>query len=265
MCTIGLVYRKSTMIIFKQCDLDKRTLFYEPKIKKLNDIKYMSFEREGIDGPWCGINNYGVGFVVSHSYVKDENNYFHNSVSEAKDSSVFKAYEDIISKYKTAGDALKYMKDFYFHSLSSEILIISDKKESYYVETYMGEVISVKFTPEFDPKYFIATNHFRFLHEGVDFNENRSTYLRLKRGEEMLLKDCSISGVKKLLEDEYYGKTPLSICRSSDICIKGEDLCNTQASAIFIVNNNCSDISTYYKINGNPKNNKFTFKNRIFY
>ena len=33
---------------------------------------------------------------------------------------------------------------------------------------------------------------------------------------------------------------------------------------VFLVNNNCSDISTYYQINGNPKDNKMTFKDRIF-
>ena len=56
----------------------------------------------------------------------------------------------------------------------------------------------------------------------------------------------------------------MSICRESDICPIGEKAYTTQATAIFLVNNNCSDISTYYQINGNPKDNKMTFKDRIF-
>lgn len=264
MCTIGTVYRKSTMVIFKQCDLDKKTLFYEPKIKCNKDIRYLSFEREGIEGPWCGINNYGVGFAAADSYVKDTKKYLHNSISEVKDDTIFKAYENIISRFKTAKEAVKFMKDFYSRFLSADILIISDKKESYYIESYNGEVIAVKFIPEFHPKYFIASNHFRFIHGAVNFEENHSTYLRLNRAEEMLLADCSVNGVKELLKDEYYGKSVLSICRSSEICPRGEDLYNTQAAAILVVNNNCNDISTYYEINGKPKDNSFVFKDRIF-
>lgn len=257
MSTIGIVYRKSAMIIFEQCDLNKRTVFYEPKVKSNKDIRYMSFEREDINGIWCGINNYGVGFVSADSYVKDEENNILNNA-------VFKAYENIVSDYKTAREAVEFMKKFYLTSLNKDILIISDKKESYYIESYKGEVIVVLLTPQFHPRYFTSTNHFRFIHEEVPFSENHSTYLRLTRAEEMLLKDCSINGVKNLLKDQYYGKSVMSICRESDICPIGEKAYTTQATAIFLVNNNCSDISTYYQINGNPKDNKMTFKDRIF-
>ena len=36
MSTIGIVYRKSAMIIFEQCDLNKRTVFLKEVIEKLN-------------------------------------------------------------------------------------------------------------------------------------------------------------------------------------------------------------------------------------
>ncbi len=264
MCTIGIVYRKSTMIIFEQCDLDKETLFYEPKIKNNKDIKYMSFEREGIQGSWCGVNNYGVSFVAADSFVKGEDNYLHNSASKVEDSSIFKAYESIISNFKSAKEAVEFMKNFYATFYNPDILIISDRKESYYIESYHGEVVEALLAPEFHPQYFVSTNHFRFIHGGVSFEENHSTYLRLKRAEEMLLEDCSINGVKKLLKNQYYGKSVMSICRSSNICPKGEAAYNTQAAVMFVVNNNCNDISTYYEINGNPKDNKLIFKDRVF-
>lgn len=259
MCTIGIVYRKSAMIIFEQCDLNKRTLFYKPKIKSNKDISYMSFERQDIEGTWCGINNYGVGFVSADCYVKDN-----ESSSLSNNGKEFKAYENIISNYKTAREAVEFIKGFYSTSLNKGILIISDKKESYYIEGYNGEVIVVLLTPEFHPKHLVSTNHFRFIHEEVSFKENHSTYLRLTRAEEMLLKDCSLNGVKNLLKDQYYGKSVMSICRESDICPSGEKVYTTQATAIFLVNNNCNDISTYYQINGNPKENKMIFKDRIF-
>ncbi len=248
------------MIIFEQCDLNERRLFHEPKIKNKKDISYMSFEREDIEGTWCGINNYGVGFVSADCYVKDSKGTF-----LINDDNVYKAYENIISNYKTAGEAVEFIKKFYSASLSKGILIVSDKKESYYIESYNGEVIIVLLTPEFNPRYLVSTNHFRFIHEEVPFKENHSTYLRLTRAEDMLLKDCSLNGVKNLLKDQYYGRSVMSICRESDICPVGEEMYTTQATVIFLVNNNCNDIGVSYQINGNPEKNKMIFKDRIFH
>lgn len=257
MCTIGVVYRKSNMTIFKQCDLNEKAIFYEPKICTNKDIKYLSFERSGTLGPWCGINDYGVCFVAADAYLKQGDNRIHNGAAKVKDESIFTAYEHIITKCKTANEAVEFMKSFYEDFIDPDILIISDKRESYYMEAYNKEIVVVKLISEFNRKYFLATNHFRYIHGGVTFNEDHSSYLRLHRADEILLTDCSEEGIKRLLKDKYYGESVLSICRSSNICPKGEKKYDTQATAIFTINNNFNKISCNYQINGNPIDNEF--------
>lgn len=261
MCTIGVVYRKSTLIIFKQYDSNEEILFNEPLIKEKNDIRYMSFEKQGVKGSWCGINNYGVGFTSSTPYISKSKNTMSGKFSN---NNLFEAYENIISSYKTAKEAVEYIKGFFKSFLEPNILIVSDKDESYYIEGYNGEIIAVRYTPEFHSRYFVASNLFRFIKNAVSFEENHSTYLRLNRAEDMLLRDCSINGVIELLKDQYYGNSVMSICRSNEVCLEKEEKSYTQASVIFIVNNNSKDISTYYNINGNPRDKGYIFKNYIF-
>ena len=257
MCTIGTLFNGDTMIMFKQCDLDKETLFNKPKLNQKDDIKYITFERADNTGTWCGVNNYGVSFVASDPYLDNDHNILHhNSKKEIKDYSIFEAYKNIISDFKTAKSAVEYMKEFYSKFLSPDILIIGDKIERYYIESYNSEVIAVKLDSSGISNFFVATNHFRYIHGAVHYSQNHSTYLRLNRAEDILNKECNLRGVIKLLKDQYYGKSVLSICRSTDIVPQNEELYKTMATSVFVLDNDSRKISCYYQVNGNPRKNK---------
>jgi len=265
MCTIGTLFNGDTMIMFKQCDLDEETLFDMPKLNQQDNIKYITFERSDISGTWCGVNNYGVSFVSADSYLNNDNNInYHNSKKSIKDSSIFEAYKNIISNFKTAKAAVEYMKNFYKKFLSPDILIIGDKIERYYIEAYDSEVIAVKLDSSGISNYFVATNHFRYIHGGVDYSKNHSTYLRLNRAQEILSRQCNLRGVIKLLKDQYYGKSVLSICRSTDIVPQNEDAYRTFATSIFVLDNDSHKIGCYYQINGNPRKNKLIYIPDLF-
>lgn len=265
MCTIGTLFNGDTMIMFKQCDLDKETFFDVPKLKQKDNIKYLAFKRADNTGTWCGVNNYGVSFVATDSYMENDINIkYHNSKKDLKDYSVFEAYEKIISDFKTAKAAVEYMKEFYNKFLSPDILIIGDKLERYYIEAYNSEVIVVKLDSSGICNFFAATNHFRYIHGAVHYAKNHSTYLRLERAQELLNRECNLRGVIKLLKDQYYGKSVLSICRSTDISPKDEDLYSTMATSIFIIDNECHKIGCYYQINGNPRKNKLIYVSDVF-
>ncbi|MDO5516444.1 MAG: hypothetical protein Q4F66_02745 [Clostridium sp.] len=265
MCTIGTLFNGDTMIMFKQCDLDKEALFEHPRLNINDDIKYVTFERSGNTGTWCGVNNYGVSFVAADSYLdNDDNGIYHNSKKEISDNSIFEAYKDIISKFKNAKSAVSYMRGFYSKFKDPDILIIGDKIERYYIEAYNSQVIVVKLDSSGIANFFTATNHFRYIHGGVDYSKNHSTYLRLQRSQEILNKECNLRGVIKLLKDQYYGKSVLSICRSDDIVPEFEDSYKTMATSIFIIDNDCGRIGCYYQINGNPRKNKLSFIPDVF-
>lgn len=265
MCTIGTLFNGDTMIMFKQCDLDKEASFDEPKLNQKGNIKYITFELSDNNGIWCGVNNYGVSFVSADSYLANDNNKkWHNNKRKKEDNSIFEAYKNIISDYKTAKAAVEYMEKFYKKFPGPNILIIGDKIERYYIEAYNSEVIVVKLDSSGICNYFAATNHFRYIHGAVHYSENHSTYLRLNRAQEILNRECNLRGVIKMLKDQYYGKSVLSICRSTEIAPQNEDLYKTMATSIFVLDNECHKIGCYYQINGNPRKNKLIYKSDIF-
>lgn len=265
MCTIGTLFNGDTMIMFKQCDLDKETLFKKPVLNINDYIKYIAFERSDNNGIWCGVNNFGVSFVAADSYVQSGNDeMYHNSRKEVNDSSIFDAYKNIISNFKNAKSAVAYMKEFYCKYKNPDILIIGDKIERYYIEAYNSQVIVIKLDSSGISNFFTATNHFRYIHGSVNYCDNHSTYLRLERSQAILNKECNLRGVIKLLKDQYYGKSVLSICRSDEIVPKFEDSYRTFATSIFVIDNDSGRISCYYQINGNPRKNKLIFIPDVF-
>lgn len=265
MCTIGTLFNGDTMIMFKQCDLDKETLFKNPILNINDDIKYITFERADNNGIWCGVNNYGVSFVAADSYIQNgDNNFYHNSKKDIKDYSIFEAYKNIISNFKNAKSAVGYMKEFYYKYKNPDILIIGDKIERYYIEAYNSQVIVIKLDSSGISNFFTATNHFRYIHGGINYSDNHSSFLRLQRSQEILNKECNLRGVIKLLKDQYYGKSVLSICRSDEIVPDFEDSYKTFATSIFVIDNDCDRISCYYQINGNPRKNKLTYISNLF-
>jgi hypothetical protein len=261
MCTIGAYFYNDYTLSFKQCDLANSTEFYQPEILVgLDGIRYMKFGRKGNDGSWCGVNNFGVSFSAADSYL--------NSEIESKvkcsipTTTIFDAYLKIISEQKDAYNAARFMCDFYKLFIYADIVLISDYKETYYIEAFDGEVICVKrsFSHKTNDNHFINTNHFRYIHGAVDYNNNHSTYLRLERAE--ILSQQKNKSVFYLLSDQYYGKSVNSICRSNEIVPKGEEPYFTQATAVFAVNG--QSVNCAYLINGNPQSIPFVFIQDVF-
>lgn len=260
MCTIGnsFIQNSQGIVVFKQCDLTQETRFIDPVVTQgQGNIRYLPFKRDGHKGSWSGINNYGVSFVAADSYLDPQTN---NLVRKTGD--IFDEYEKIISSYKTASDAASHMCDFYKTFTSPDILLINDPNQACYIEANAGSVVCIKRTDNF----FACTNHFRALAKAVIYKNNHSTYLRLERAEAVLQKDPSFIGVLNTVTDQYYGETVLSICRVNrtdpPFTVPGEDPYFTQATSIFIADGKTVDC--IYQLNGNPRNNRFTYRRDVF-
>lgn len=88
----------------------------------------------------------------------------------------------------------------------------------------------------------------------VDYPKNHSTYLRLARAEALLNLDPTSNGIKRVLSDQYYGQTELSICRVANA--PGEYY--TQATVI--LGTMPGSAWAEYLINGNPRTKPYTVK-----
>lgn len=221
MCTIGSVFYnvKNTNVqsIFKQCDiLSCETKFLEPKVlvDSETNIRYLPFTRVNGDSQpaWAGINEYGVSYVAADSYI-DENKSEAFKYSGAIEASVFDMYLKIISKYKTAQEAVEMARKFYqttkYADLPTDILLISDTKDMYFIET-LGDRVRIIHR---NSGHFVSTNHCRTFMEAVPYEQNHSTYLRLDRAEKIIQGKPDNNGIGDLLRDSYYGKTTWSLCR----------------------------------------------------
>lgn len=263
MCVIGNVYDSNSIISFKQCDQYGDVIFYPPQLKQgKEDIKYIGLKRNNSDGCWAGINNYGVTFTAADAYLDNPNNTKNNTLKGPGDS-VLEQYEKIVSEHKTAKEAAEAMSNFYVSKFGDpDILMICDKKERYFIETHTAVKKEIQVIPLNDltsPNFFVSTNHFRFIHGGVTYSENHSTYLRLNRAESILQKETSLKGAMDVLCDQYYGPSVLSICREYQklpVPI-GESAYKTMATAIFQVSKE-GDPIIYWQINGNPKTNRYS-------
>lgn len=276
MCTIGNSFYRVNGIdvqsVFKQCDLVDPTQFLTPVVRSDNDIRYVAFTRiKNEDCPaWAGVNEYGVSFVAADSYLK-ESKADSGTTSVSGGKSVFDMYLSIISSYKTAREAVIMAKKFYktekYGEPLTDILLISDEKEMYFIETVNGEVRTICR----NNGHFVSTNHCRMFYEAVPYDLNHSTYLRLSRAEQILHSRSDINGIGNLLRDSYYGKTIWSICRYPNLTEMDdnnhsgmqateqkpdEDLYYTQAAVIFTVKHSSisgekPEIICEYVINNN--------------
>ena len=270
MCTIGSVFVNNKQnLTFKQCDLEKETVFKIPEIESDNiEIKYLPFTRHGSNGVWAGVNNFGVSFVAADSYLSMPNK--SEIMSEGSSGfigkpkltpvseDIFQAYRKIISTYKNAKDAAEYMVNFYRGFGQPDILLISDAHSNYFIEVNKDNIECI----ELIDGHFVSTNHFRILYGAVIYQQNHSSYLRLQRAESILQNQANAQGIFDVVSDQYFGKTVLSVCREDQQTPEQEDPYFTQATAIF----NCTDqgVNCAYQINGNPKNNSFTVMQDVF-
>ncbi|MDE6209674.1 MAG: hypothetical protein K2M73_08415 [Lachnospiraceae bacterium] len=279
MCTIGNSFYKINGIdvqsVFKQCDLVDATQFLTPVVETaVNEnptgntpetIRYVAFTRiKGKEHPaWAGVNEYGVSFVAADSYL-DKNKEEDCQAETSNRASVFDMYLSIITSYTTAKEAVLMAKKFYetedYADVLTDILLISDEKEMYFIETVKKEVRIIKRING----HFASANHCRMFYEAVPYDQNHSTYLRLERAEKILQTRSDIDGIGDLLRDSYYGKTVWSVCRyaglteldNDNTSNTDEEMYYTQAAVIFtikpdVVAGNKPQVICEYVINNN--------------
>ncbi len=259
MSTLGSVFvsEQSGNITFKQCDIDVKREFHNPVIEYGKDgIKYFTFGREDLKGPWAGVNNYGVSFVSVDSYLESDNSGVVNL--NKVDSDIYLAYKKILAENKTAQEASEYMKGFYKSFNRPDMLLITDAKHTFFIEANNNEVECI----ERRDGFFTSTNHFRMLNRGVLYPLNHSTYLRLSRSEAILSNNTGIEDVYKVLRDQYFGESVFSICRVNGETPHKEEACYTQASVLFFSEGDI--VNCVYQLNGNPKSNSYTIIQDVF-
>ena len=183
--------------------------------------------------------------------------------------SLFRAYERAVADHGDAEGAVAFLSDFYLHGDAAnpgafeypDISLFSDLEKTIYIEyspvgdlvfDSLGNIIGQTGRPEVrtladGADYFASTNNCRLFNTAVTYPMNPSTYLRLTRAERLLLKDASHEGVHRVLRDQYFGQTDLSICRVA--VEKGQYY--TQASVIF--NAAPTGRKCEFIINGNPR------------
>lgn len=225
MCTIGNVFsvKEGAHLVFKQCDLVGSVEFYTPEVKISGDIKYLPFMREGSEGAWCGINNYGVSFVAADSYVDKKGNEIQKKLTSSSDTTdstettptIFDQYMKIISECTTAKAAMEMMVEFYKTFDSPDILLIADTDSSYFIESEGSGTQNVQVIDRTDG-HFASTNHFRMVYGAVPYASNHSTYLRLQRAETILQCSPDFDGIQSVLSDRYYGDSVWSVCRTAN-------------------------------------------------
>lgn len=281
MCTIGFLYADGAVYTFKQCDLTKQTLFYDPEIMSGTAGRYMAFRRDGRPGIWAGVNQSGVSFVAADYYTNSDPGtpdvspparfLATNTHLDPNDDvdRLFKAYEFSIASYANARSAISYLANWYLSEGNPsdpqhpnfkypDIALLADGKEGMFLEYYPGDdqkTPQVKtLSVQAQNGWFASTNHARMFTQTVDYPKNHSTYLRLARAEALLNLNPTTNGIKSVLRDQYYGQTELSICRVANA--PGEYY--TQATVILGAGSGSAGAE--YLINGNPRTKPYTVK-----
>jgi|TARA_B100002003_G_C14049959_1_gene505731 hypothetical protein len=240
MCTIGASINNE-LILFKNCDLTKKTVFYKPKIKK-GKYKYLAMTRKGRNGCWAGINENGLGIVAADTYTKKE--YKSNKKTT---ENIFKGYEKTISEYKNTKEALKFLKQYYKNKIKiiPDLFIIADKSNMAVFEFTPPNKFGIKIKKK---GFILRTNQFKILKDGKDKKQDPESYIRFDNALRFIKKG-SLNQIKNLCCDHKNGPSKFSVCRHGK---KGEY--KTGASVIFVVN---KDIKAYYVINNSPCKTKY--------
>lgn len=278
MCTMGAVFERNGNFTFKQCDLMEPAMFLEPThietnrdvIGEKGAIEYLALERQEQNGQikcWGGINNYGVSFVEADSYLREKKDGQIVKKMEKVTLEMCKAYKEVIAECTSAKSGAEKIIKFFKQNAVSNIIIIGDDKEIYFIEVKYKEIVCVRrqYKEYSMANYLAATNHLRYIHGAVSYEQDHSTYLRLQRAETLLSEGMPSKQIASVLSDQYYGETVLSICG-----VKGKGLESvpdeepyyTQASVIFYAGRN--SVSMAYLLNGNPGEHEYTIVEDVF-
>ncbi len=243
MCTIGAALKNKGVILFKNCDLDKKIKFHKPK-KERGHFNYIAFTRENRPGIWAGINEFGLGIATADTYTKKK-----YKAKPYTIHNIFKGNEKTIAENKDVNGAIKFLKKYYKEKIKyvPDLIIVGDKKKIAVFEFTPPNRFGIKIKKK---NYILRTNQFKILKGGLSRKEDLQSYTRIDNAKEIMSKSTSLNSIKKLLRNHKTGPSKFSVCRHGK---KGES--KTQASAIMQADKN--RVRAFYVINNFPCKEKY--------
>jgi hypothetical protein len=237
MCTIGAIHNSRELIIFKNCDFEKKLLFYKPQ-KRKGKYHYLAFARNNRPGLWAGINQFGLGIVAADTYTK-------KTYKEGPHTTngIFKGYEKTISDYKNVDEALGFLKDFYKNKIKvvPDLVMVADREKMAVLEFIPPNKFGIKIKKN---GYLLRTNQFKMLKGGKNKNQDLESYIRFENALKKIKLGKSVNSIINLCRDHTSGPSKFSVCRHGK-----NNECKTQASAVMIAG---AGVTVHYVINNFP-------------
>lgn len=236
MCTIGVVFSRKAIYIFKNRDLTKPTIGALPEIRT-GKYKYIAFPRPK-GGIWFGINEYGVAITASDAHFIKKYPAQRNAGEK-----ITAIYEDIIANSSTLDKAEKIMVDSFRKKIKvPDMLIISDSDTANVYE-YTPEKQAIQRATK---RPMLRANSFLVLKGAPDRKNDPSSHLRYERIKWLLSGKISLAKIKAALADHENGPGENSICRHG----RKKEEYKTQYSAIAEIT--AKKIAVYYIANKKP-------------
>ncbi len=236
-CTIGAVCAPDGLVVFKNCDLAIRTLFYKPKLIKQGGFRRIELRREGRPGPWAGLNEHGLGLVAADFHSVDDSRY---SLPEDEINGIFRCYGNILAQCATVKESKELLDAHYKHVSAPDIVLVASPAGAAAAE-FMPEH-GWRFEEAAGQKFLLRTNTPRnFPEYAKPIEKDPGSWSRQDRATELLRQGLSAEGVMKLCRDHQNGPGDMSVCRH------GSE--RTQASAIMVAG---TKTGVWYIINAHP-------------
>jgi len=243
MCTIGVINNKNKLIIFKNCDLKDKVLFYKPK-KRNGKYCYLAFTRNNMPGLWAGINQFGLAIVAADTYTKK----IYKSDTQTSNN-IFKGYEKTVSDHKNVNEALSFLKNFYKNKIKlvPDIVMVADRDKMAVLEFAPPNSFGIKIKKR---GYLLRTNQFKILKGGKNKSRDPESHIRFESALKRIESFESVGSIINLCRDHVNGPSKFSVCRHG----KNNEF-KTQASAIMVASD--KTIEAYYVINSFPCQKKY--------
>ena len=241
MCTIGTVLNKKT-ILFKNCDLVKKTYFYSPEIRQ-GKYRYIAFSRKGRAGIWAGINEKGLGIVGADAHTKKKYRAKPHVINK-----LFKINEKLVADFSNLKEGMDFLRNFYLNEVTvPDLIIVADKKSAVVIEfTPPNKWI----TKSIRKGILVRSNHFIISSGALEREKDSSSYLRHEMAFDLLSKKkISVGSIRSLCRNHQNGPSENSICRHDE-----RNGYRTQASVIMLAD---KKVSSYYMINRFPCRRKY--------
>lgn len=255
MCLVGMVHLgNGEYIAFKNRDLQYQPDVDVPRFLAKTQEPCLVFpvgEGEG-EGIWAGVNRSGVSFQFSDIYVSDHRTLSDSAVEEAR--RFFRVFhQDALQECRSASDAVMKFIDLYqsgsIVKRLRQIMLVCGRDTGAIVEIG-DEQVGIEWLDEHG--YLIRSNWPVVLGVRAPQGEAQqplhiSAKLRAQRAIELIEQsdDWGVECAKRLLCDEKYGKTGMSICRHS----RQKGYRTTSSVIVHVMKNRAC---CYYNLEGPP-------------